>query len=370
MSVQTMTATGNDVSRVVAELKSQLGTHEPTAVLFFASAKYDQPALAAAMEAAFEGAKVFGCTSSGEIGGDQMLKGAVVAMAIDATTAPNVAVEVIEDVSGANDVAAAVERLGQGIGGPLGGLDVSRHVGVILIDGMSAAEERVMDLVGNLVDIPVVGASAGDDLAFETTHVFVGGKAHANAAVLAILEVPAGYDILKTQSFRVLDKKLRATQVDEVTRTVIEFDGKPAMVAYAEALGVDTGQAAKLFMNHPLGLMDGDEPYVRSPQRADGDKLVFFCNIKQGTTLSVLESANIVEDTGAALAEQLGPEPSIAGLINFHCILRTLELEKRGQCGAYGALFSGLPSIGFSTYGEQYVGHVNQTSTMLVLHNP
>jgi len=29
---------------------------------------------------------------------------------------------------------------------------------------------------------------------------------------------------------------------------------------------------------------------------------------------------------------------------------------------------SGIPAVGFSTYGEQYLGHVNQTSTILVFH--
>jgi hypothetical protein len=55
------------------------------------------------------------------------------------------------------------------------------------------------------------------------------------------------------------------------------------------------------------------------------------------------------------------------GLINFHCILRTLELKAKGQTAAYGALFTKLPTIGFSTYGESYVGNINQTSTMLLL---
>jgi len=48
------------------------------------------------------------------------------------------------------------------------------------------------------------------------------------------------------------------------------------------------------------------------------------------------------------------------------CILRTLELESKGITEAYGKLFTDIPTIGFSTYGEEYIGHINQTSTMLV----
>ena len=45
---------------------------------------------------------------------------------------------------------------------------------------------------------------------------------------------------------------------------------------------------------------------------------------------------------------------------------RALPVEEKQQCDAYGALFAEVPTIGFSTYGESYIGHINQTSTMLV----
>ena len=56
----------------------------------------------------------------------------------------------------------------------------------------------------------------------------------------------------------------------------------------------------------------------------------------------------------------------VSGMLNFHCILRTLELKSKHQTEAYGRLFSDIPTIGFSTYGEAYLGHINQTSTMLL----
>jgi hypothetical protein len=56
----------------------------------------------------------------------------------------------------------------------------------------------------------------------------------------------------------------------------------------------------------------------------------------------------------------------ITGIINFNCILRTLELKQKNLTGEYGDLFTSIPTIGFSTYGEQYIGHINQTATMLV----
>lgn len=63
---------------------------------------------------------------------------------------------------------------------------------------------------------------------------------------------------------------------------------------------------------------------------------------------------------------QRGSSP-IRALIDFHCILRTFELEAKGRKDAYGAVFADIPTIGFSTYGEEYLGHINQTSTILAL---
>ena len=81
--------------------------------------------------------------------------------------------------------------------------------------------------------------------------------------------------------------------------------------------------------------------------------------------LHVLQNTDILADTRRAIAEKEQAMGKIAGLVNFHCILRTLELEDKGLTQEYGRIFADIPTLGFSTYGEEYLGHVNQTSTML-----
>jgi hypothetical protein len=85
-------------------------------------------------------------------------------------------------------------------------------------------------------------------------------------------------------------------------------------------------------------------------------------------TLTLLESADIVADTKAVVEEKLAEMGKISGIINFHFILRTLELERKNCTDDYARIFSNIPTIGFSTYGEAFLGHVNQTSTMLVFN--
>jgi len=223
-----------------------------------------------------------------------------------------------------------------------------------------------MEKIGDSTDITFIGGAAGDDLKLEATYVYANGRAYANAALLALLRVDRGFDIIKTQSFRNTDKKLIPTKTNESKRQVLEFNNKPAIVAYAEALGVSPDMAAQRFMHNPLGLMSWDDPFVRSPQRVKDGSMVFFCRVNKGIPLTVLEARDMISDTQKALEDKQKKLGSIAGLINFNCILRTQELEQKGLTEQYGLLFNDIPTVGLSTYGEEYLGHINQTATMLI----
>ena len=357
-SIQAAFTRGATPAAAARELQERLGAPAPRLVLYFATPAQEPAALAAAMEAAFAPAVVIGCTSAGELVSGAMLEGTVVAMALGPDVVAEVAVEVLEGLrAGADRVPAAFEGFGRRLGVPMRKLDPSRHVGLVLVDGLSGAEERVMDSIGSRTDVLFVGGAAGDGLAFRATHVFAGGRAIPDAAVLAVLRLERGFSILKTQSFATTGKRLVATEVDEASRTVHAFDGRPAAQAYAAALGVAPEALPALFARHPLGLMAGDEPFVRSPQRVVGEAVKFYCAIAEGAEL----------ETRLALERKRRMLGGISGLVNFNCILRTLELQKNGQTAAYGALFADVPTVGFSTYGEEYLGHVNQTATMLVL---
>ncbi|OHD53754.1 MAG: hypothetical protein A2Y33_02860 [Spirochaetes bacterium GWF1_51_8] len=348
------------------DLSNKLIGYDPKMVLFFASSNYDPNTIAAAMKNAFPKSLTFGCSTSGEIVSGQMLKNSVVAMAFDGPAMLDAKVVVMKNIKTGNPVQQAFGEFEAYFKTPMRDLDFTKYIGIILIDGMSGAEEKIMEKIGDLTDVTFIGASAGDDLKFKETYVYAGGIAYTDAAILALLKPGTPFDLIKTQSFNELPAKLVATKVDAASRTVHEFNNRPALQAYAQALGVQPSEAASRFMHNPIGLMDDGEPYVRSPQQAKGDDIVFYCNVKQGMELSVLESQDIVADTRAVIEAKNAEMNGISGIINFHCILRTLELEKKNQTEAYGKIFSDIPTIGFSTYGEQYIGHINQTSTMLI----
>jgi len=364
--VNTGFSTRKAIPDAIGEVKAMIGPMDIKVLLFFASPAYEPDVLGRAMKEAFPGSVVLGCTTAGEITGGKMLKESLAAMAFSQDVVADVAIGVmrgIKDgpVSGkVDEVFASLEKH---YGGKMRDLDFSQYVGMILVDGLSVAEEKIMDRIGDLTDILFVGGSAGDDLKFARTHVFAEGETYTDAAILALLKPAKGFDIVKTQSFRATGKRLIATEVDEAAREVISFNNMPAAKAYAEALGVTVEDAPNHFMSHPLGLLSGDEIFVRSPQQIKDGKMVFYCNVLQGMELAVLNSTDIISDTRHAME----PHKKAAAIINFNCILRTLELERDSLTESYGKIFSDVPTLGFSTYGEEYLGHINQTATILIL---
>lgn len=365
MSIKTIYSTCDTTDEVVSDIQKQLQGFPTGTLLFFASSYFDNT-ISGKLCAAFHGVTVFGCTTSGEIVSGKMLKGSVVAMAISKDTVSDLSVEVIEKINGNIDVKPAFHHFENHFNTPLRKMDLSKYIGLVIIDGLSGKEEVIMERIGDYTDLTFIGGSAGDDLKFQNTQIYANGKSYTNAALLALLHVPGGFDILKTQSFNKLDKKLVVTKALETGREVLEFNGKPAALAYAEAVGTTVLDVPNHFMHHPVGLIIDGEPYVRSPQRVNGKNIVFYCNIPEGTEVTLLESTDIVKDTRRELDAKIKELGSISGVINFHCILRTLELEKKGQTGAYGQVFTDIPTVGFSTYGEEYLGHINQTSTILL----
>jgi len=366
MSVITASTTASSVEQAINEIREQCSGISPRLVLFFASSRYDPASVSRAMHDAFSGAQVLGCSTAGEIISGRVMKDSIVAMAFDERTIEGATCSVVTDVTSPDSLADAVRGLEEEIGTPLRELDFQRYVGVILIDGLSGSEERVMDRLGDMTDVTFIGGSAGDDLNFRSTYVYLNGAAYTNAAVLALLKPAGEFDIIKTQSFRTLEAVLVPTKVNEERREVMEINNMPATLAYARALGVSVEEAPKRFMHNPVGLVTGDDFFVRSPRQIEGDSILFYCMVKEGMELALLESTDIIEDTRRAVDEKVRQLGGASALINFHCILRALELEGNGQGGEYGALFTDIPTIGFSTYGEEYIGHINQTSTMLI----
>ncbi len=358
-----------DVVAAVKSIKEQLSAVDACMVLYFASPIYPAAAISKEMAGAFAGIHTIGCTTAGEMIPGKMGQDTVVAMAWSKTTLKDLKIEVLENIQTDTEaVAKAFKSFEKSLGKPMKHLDPAQYVGMVIIDGLSGCEEMVNDQLGNLTNVPFVGGSAGDNFMFQHTYLFVDGMAYTNAAILLLMEPAKGYTILKTQSFTTTDKKLTPTKVDEKRRMVSEFNGKPATEAYANVLGISTDDLAENLGEYPLGLVfDEHNFFVRSPMKIEGTSIVFYCSVKEGLELTILRSGDIVTGTRADLAETEQNCGGVQAVVDFNCCLRVLALTRKNQLKAYSEIVGHVPTIGFATYGESYIGHINQTSTMLLL---
>lgn len=366
MGITVAYSTQGSVEAAVHELRGVLSASTTRMVIFFASSAYDPYQISARMHRAFAPATVIGSTTAGEIVSGHMLKNSVVAMALTSEVIQDVRVEVIEHLSEGIAVERAFSGFQTHFKTSMQAMNPDEYVGLVLVDGLSRAEEKLMDRIGDLTNIFFVGGSAGDDLHFSETYVFAEGNAYTNAAIVGVLCPAVEFRVVKTQSFCTLSKTLIATKVNEAHREVLEFNHRPAVQAYAEAVDCPVDEVPQHFFEHPVGLVADGEIFVRSPQQTQETSMVFYCNVLEGMELSLLKSTDILRDTRKALEDVHQELGNISGLINFNCILRTLELEQKGRTSEYGKIFADIPMIGFSTYGEEYLGHINQTATMLV----
>ena len=367
MDIISAYSTKSSVDEIARDIGDQLVLFDTKLLLFFASSKFAPEEISRKMQETFPSALVFGCSTAGEIVTGRMLDESVVVMGFNDESLLDAKIEIIEDLKDQSGVKKALDSFSGHFGEAVADMSSREYVGIMLVDGLSGAEESLIETIGDMTNVVFVGGSAGDDLKFSSTHLYANGKAYTNAAIVVLLKPGTDFTFVKTQSFRDLGKRLEVTKADEASRTVIEFNGKPAALAYAEAVNSSVEDASNRFMHNPVGLLIDDEPYVRSPQQIKDDgSMAFYCGVRQGMELSLLESADIIEDTRIAIKQARDESGRIIGVINFNCILRTLELKQKNLTAEYGDLFSSVSTVGFSTYGEQYIGHINQTATMLV----
>lgn len=348
-----------DTDRAVADLRRQLGEQPGSLLVFYASPKADFPDLASKLHTAM-GTPSIGCTTAGEVSNHGHAEDSIVVVLI---TSPAFVAQttLITDASEFNVIRAReeIEPMLEG--------ETPPSFGIVLIDGLSGAEEQVCASLGNaLRETPFVGGSAGDDLNFETTWVAVNGRAAQNAAAFALVRTGHPFKVFQAHHFEATDERLVITGAIPSERRVTEINGEPAAEGYARAVGVHVDELyPMIFAAHPIMISIGGAYYVRSIQRVNEDgSLTFYCAIDEGLVLRVAKGHSMPANLSRQL-EELGDEIDDPGLIlGFDCILRRLEMLNRDQRDEIRSVLARYPVVGFNTYGEQLNGlHMNQTLT-------
>ncbi|MDL0431238.1 nitric oxide-sensing protein NosP [Marinobacter sp. TBZ242] len=356
-------------------LASQLSHEHLGCVLFFCSAEYDLGRLGIALEHVFDGVRVSGCTSAGEITPDGYGRGCITAIGFDAryfsidcaliSELESFTLQDAQDVIDGLLSTCRDARLA-----PIKG----NTFAITLLDGLSSREELVLaTLNAALGTIPQFGGSAGDDERLANTHVFFDGKFHTGAATVMLVNTPLDFRVFSTHHMEAGNEKLVVTHADAKSRTVYELNAEPAAEAYARAVGVTVEELdRKVFALRPMGVRIGGHYFVRSVQRVNADmSLTFYCAVETGIVMTAMEPGSLLDSvrTQIEASERVVGPPLVT--IGCDCFLRRLEAELTGVADEVSDFLRHHRVIGFNTYGEQFDGmHINQTFTGVVIGQP
>lgn len=361
-SIVMAVATSEDPNpaRAAAALIEELGT-EAALYAIFVTAGYPRAALATALDQAW-GERLIGCTSAGNIGPGGFLSSPVMAIAFSGgdLRAQTVVLEPLSDLGTAIDrVITDLERLHT----PEPGREL---FALMLIDGLSQQEEHVATALKPLLGgIPLIGGSAGDNLAFIETGVLGGGSFSADRATVTVLSTTAPFRVFRMQHYEPGEEILVITAASPNERLVHEINGRPAAEAFAEAIGVPVAELRpEHFYSNPVLLRAAGESWIRPISTALPDgTLQFLAAIDAGAVLRLGCSGDAekqLHDRLDAIAQELGG--SITGALAFDCILRRMNFARSGLDVVINRAMSQYHLAGFSTYGEQFDDlHMNHT---------
>jgi hypothetical protein len=360
-----------EASEAIRDVGRQLDQSDASVVALFVSPRYDLQEAAREIERSFE-VPVIGCTTSGEITPEGYAQHSVTGFSVssDELTASSCFMPSLRDLDTVK-LEATLGPIRERLADMQKTSPETRAFGLLLIDGLSGMEEFVTAVLGNaLRDIPIVGGSAGDDLAFRQTFVYQDGSFIPGAAVFTLFVTTLPFSIIKTQHFIASDTRLVITRAAPEKRLVYEINGRPAAEEYAAIIGRHMENLEPTtFSEYPLMLRLGGQYYVRSIQRVGSDgSLTFFCAIDEGLVLRLGRGENLVDNLKSAFRAARRDVPHIKLTIGCDCILRRLEVADKALEPTVNEVLKENHVIGFNTYGEQYQSvHINQTFTGIAL---
>jgi hypothetical protein len=362
-----------DPFEAMAALAETLGDEPLAGAVIFCSHRYDRDRLARAINRHSEGMTVIGCTSSGELtdAGYDHDSLTIIGFPADSFCMTSHCFDDIDNFDPATAreqvraLAARADRDSRALG------EAVNHVALFLVDGLSHREELLtMTIQDALGDIPLIGGSSGDDLAFRQTAIFDGGRFHARAAVVAILSTTRPMHVFKAQHYQPGADKMVITGAIPHERIVTEINAEPAAAEYLRLAG-HAGEelGMEFFGAHPPMVRAGGEYHVRSIQSANPDgSLTFYCAIDEGIVLTIGEPVDRIAGMEALFQDINVHVGDVDRIIAFDCVLNRIDAEQRQISRDVSALYARHRVIGFNTYGEQYHAlHVNQTFSGLAI---
>jgi len=335
---------GYDSTGIDAEIVFTFGTRET----FKSKEAYES------LKSIYPNAQIVGCSSSGNILGENLVDAPMVANAVSFDSG---SIQVaIEDFDSEDDQVLLVKKL-------IGSLEKEnlKHV-YILSDGLNMNGSSLALGANEALEysVPITGGLAGDGTAFEETWVIANEVAKQNRVVAV------GFygDALRIKSgcyggweeFGILRNITKSTD-----NIVYEIDNQPALELYKKYLGEYAKDLPSSGLRFPISIIqkEGDTPIVRTLLAVDEEtqSLVFAGDVPEGSLARLMKTDIDGLIDGAITAANDAKDTSkkrALGLV-VSCVGRRLVLNQlidEEIEGVAGILGDDVSLVGFYSYGE------------------
>ncbi len=362
--------------RITAALQGD----RPDALILFASPRYDYEELLAALNSACAPRCLVGCSSAGEFTTDVARESSACAIAL---RAPEFHFTCGIGKGLSEDRARAAREIVSSFDG-VDGHNYVYHSALVLTDALAGhADELVEHLTLATAGIyQLIGGGAGDDAAFQRTHVFHGARAYPDAAVaLEILSnKPLGIGV--HHGWSPGSPGMRVTEAQG--KRLISLNAQPAIQAFeghARSTGqrLDPDNPLPFFLHNVLGIDTGVGHKLRVPLAVDNDGAVLCAaEVPVGAIVHIMTAARsspadaATKAVAAALHQLSGHRPG--GALFFDCVASRLRLGREFgfELSALQQALGGAPYAGCNTYGQiaraegQFSGFHNCTAVVCV----
>jgi hypothetical protein len=328
------------------------------------------------LRAAYPGAILLGCSSGGQIAAGTVESDLISGLALKFSHSQ---VRLHREPVSPNMCSA---EIGRKIGAALLAPDLAGVI--ILSDGLLVNGSELTAGLASILPpgIPIAGGMAGDDDRFEQT--VVGANCSPARGVIGAVGLYGKHLDIHTGfggGWTVFGPRRRITRAER--NVLFELDDLPALGLYEGYLGPDSSALPSSGLRFPLLIRDPANPgveLIRTLLGIDRDTgaMTFAGNLPEGWTAQLMR-ANFerLADGAARAGQQARSDGASGAALLVSCIGRRLVLGQRIDDeieAVLGALGSGLPAIGFYSYGEFSPGSPggpvelhNQTMTVLTI---
>lgn len=234
---------------------------------------------------------------------------------------------------------------------------------------LSNGEELVLDTFEEAFEykkIPIFGSSSGSFSADKKTLVSLNGETYNNTCVFVFIHNLEGRIFFYRENiYKPIGPVFLITDIDVDSRTVYEFDNKPAADVISSTLKIPLEQLSESLYYHPMGRILGDKTYITESDKIFPDgSISFLSQIFNHTKMTLLELCDINktwENTKNDISKMI-KKPSFSLVVN--CLSRSLFFEKKQKMQEFNDFLKSNYGSFFcvSGFGEQIdFVHLNQS---------